>query len=91
MVGVSRKGLSASWLVNQRRFLDDDLLPALGRIPVTQITTDDIRDVMKAGKARISAAHANRLRMTVRMILDCARDEHRVGTGPCARGNGDYP
>jgi integrase len=64
-----------------------EFLPAWGKLPITEITPQDVREVIRAVKDRGAPYQAHNLLGTARRLFSWAIDQHvyRIETSPCDR------
>ena len=62
------KGRSESWQDNSRRWLEQDIYPALGDRPITEISADDIERLVKQIAAKRGAMSAHYARLTLSAV-----------------------
>ena len=67
-----------------KRMLRNDLLPALGNLPIKSIERRQIRDVLDAVRRRGSGIMSNRLLANTRKLFNWAIERDYVGSNPCA-------
>lgn len=81
-LGFSDPHRRNSTQVQIERYLSKDLLPALGHIPLIQITRKDISNVLKSMEARGAFCPAEKCRYWLREIFQYALIEGHIDTNP---------
>ena len=56
---------SASWRENAKRFLEQDIYPAIGNKPVRDVTADDVERLVRAVAVKRGAMSAHYMRLTI--------------------------
>lgn len=78
---------SPSWQSNNRRWLDEDVYPAIGEKPIQQVSIDDIEAVLKKIAAERGASSARDARMMLASVWKSL--PRSLGCGNPARDLGD--
>lgn len=77
-------GSSLRWGHEVQRMITVDLLPHWESVPISEITRQDVKDML-AAKANSAPIAANRLLSVIRQIFNYALDEELVEHSPTAR------